>query len=465
MLDALHNASLLERPLDKLTLSSAATACVRDRRRQYEVRDYVAQKAEAASVLESVVASRTHELEQANEILRTQMAEREKIEEALRQSQKMEAVGQLTGGLAHDFNNMLTGVIGGLEMIQTRIAQGRVTELDRYVNTAASSAQRAAALTHRLLAFSRRQTLSPKPTDANALIDGMADLIRNTVGPAISVRITRPDALWTTLCDPNQLESALLNLVINARDAMPNGGELTIGMSNAQLGEAQQAALGEVRAGEYVALTVADTGTGMSEQTVARVFDPFYTTKPMGEGTGLGLSMVYGFARQSAGYIRVESELGRGTTICLYLPRSEGPAEAGPPAPAADPPRASPGETVLVVDDEATIRMLVQEVLAELGYAALEAENGKEGLRILKAHHSIDLLVTDVGLPGGMNGRQLADAARVERPDLRVLFITGYAETAAIGNGRLAPGLDVITKPFALRALASKIREMMPGQG
>ena len=466
LLGELRNASLLERPLDSLTLSSVSCAACRSRQRQYEVRAYIAQRSAAAATLEQLVASRTQELEDANGALRVQMAEREKIEEALRQSQKMEAVGQLTGGLAHDFNNMLAGISGSLEIMQTRIAQGRISEVGRYLTAAASSASRAAALTHRLLAFSRRQTLSPKPTDAYALINGMGELIRGTVGPGVDVELVCGDTLWTTLCDPNQLENALLNLVINARDAMPDGGRLTLEAANARLDDAYVSRQVDVQAGQYVVLAITDTGTGMQPDVASRAFDPFFTTKPMGEGTGLGLSMVYGFAKQSAGHVRIASELGKGTTVRLYLPRFAGALPSADKTAELQPmPRAHAGETVLVVDDEATLRMLICEVLHDLGYAAAEAGDAREGLRILQSGQPIDLLITDVGLPNGMNGRQLADAARSQRPDLRVLFITGYAESAAVSDGRLGPGMEVITKPFGLHKLATQIRAMVEQSG
>ena len=413
--------------------------------------------------LEQQVALRTAELEAALAALRVQMAERERVEDALRQSQKMEAVGQLTGGLAHDFNNLLTGITGSLELLQARIAQGRIKDVDRYVNAAQGAARRAAALTQRLLAFSRRQTLDPKPTDANRLIAGMEELIRRTVGPEITVETVAVGGLWSTLVDPGQLENALLNLCINARDAMPDGGRITIETGNRWL-DARVARERDLEPGQYVSLCVTDTGTGMTPEVIAKAFDPFFTTKPIGQGTGLGLSMIYGFTKQSGGQVRIYSELGRGTTVCLYLPRHIGSAESAEAVPElADAPRAQQGETVLVVDDEPTIRMLVAEVLQDLGYTAIEAADGSSGLRVLQSDVRIDLLVTDVGLPGGINGRQVADAARVTRPDLKVLFITGYAENAVVSHGHLDPGMHVVTKPFAMEALASRIKDLISG--
>ena len=386
----------------------------------------------------------------------------QQAEEKLRQSQKMEAVGQLTGGLAHDFNNLLTGVTGSLELLQTRIAQGRIKDVDRYINAAQGAAKRAAALTHRLLAFSRRQTLDPKPTDINRLIAGMEDLIRRTVGPAIVLEpLVAAAGLWTTQVDKGQLENALLNLCINARDAMPDGGKITIETGNRWLDQ-RAAAERELSPGQYVSMCVSDTGTGMPSDVIARAFDPFFTTKPIGQGTGLGLSMIYGFAKQSGGQVRLCSEVGQGTMVCIYLPRHLGKADTAEDVPElADAPRAQQGETVLVVDDEPTVRMLVTEVLEDLGYIAIEAADGAAGLKVLQSDVRVDLLVTDVGLPGGMNGRQVADAARVARPALKVLFITGYAENAVISHGHLDPGMHVLTKPFAMEALASRIKELI----
>ncbi|MFC4166968.1 PAS domain S-box protein [Teichococcus aestuarii] len=386
-----------------------------------------------------------------------------RAEEALRQSQKMEAVGQLTGGVAHDFNNLLTGITGSLELMSLRIGQGRISELEHYVAAAQGAARRAAALTHRLLAFSRRQTLAPSPTNINRLVAGMEELIRRTVGPEIEVEVVGAAGLWPALIDANQLENALLNLCINARDAMPEGGRITIETANRWLDE-QAIREQDLAPGQYLSLCVTDTGTGMAPEVIERAFDPFFTTKPLGQGTGLGLSMIYGFVRQSGGQVRIYSEPGQGTTMCLYLPRHHGPGEesARPDLPSAAP-GAGKGETVLVVDDEATIRQLISEVLEELGYAVLEAEDGAGGLGILQSDARIDLLVTDVGLTGGMNGRQMADAARLARPDLKVLFITGYAENAVMGSRPLEAGMHVLTKPFAMDILAHRVTTLIAG--
>jgi len=383
------------------------------------------------------------------------------LNDRLRQSQKMEAVGQLTGGIAHDFNNLLTGIVGSLGLLQTRVAQGRLGGLDRYIGAATSSANRAASLTHRLLAFSRRQPLDPKVVDVNRLTASMEELIRRTAGPAIHVETVMAGGLWKTLCDANQLENALLNLAINACDAMPDGGRLTIEAANVRLDDLYARRHYDVAPGHYVAMSVTDTGTGMTPEVVARVFEPFFTTKPLGEGTGLGLSMVYGFAKQSNGYASIYSEVGRGTTVRLYLPRTSGEEEEVALPEAAPDIAAKTSGTVLLVDDEPVVRMLIGEILQDQDYEVIEAGNGAEALRVLQSGRRVDLLVSDVGLPGGMNGRQLADAARVHQPKLKVLFITGYAESAIVGNGVLEAHMQMLTKPFAMDVLAAKVKAML----
>lgn len=388
-------------------------------------------------------------------------AELEQAQEALRQSQKMEAVGQLTGGLAHDFNNLLAGISGSLDLMQTRIEQGRFDELDRYLTGAQGAARRAAALTHRLLAFSRRQTLEPKPTDVDRLVANMKDLVRRTVGPETAVEIHGKDGLWSTLVDPNQLENVLLNLCINARDAMPDGGTISIETGNRTIDRAA-GSMREISAGDYVSLAVSDNGVGMTPEVAKRAFEPFYTTKPIGLGTGLGLSMIHGFVNQSGGHVRIHSAVGQGTTVTVFLPR-HAIAEAAPAnveVEIADP-AAKRSETVLVIDDEALVRMLVVEVLEDLGYRTLEAGDGPEGLKILRSGAKIDLLITDVGLPNGMNGRQVADAARELRPDLKVMFVTGYAETAVLSNGHLDSGMQIVTKPFEISTFAKRVQEFV----
>ena len=418
--------------------------------------------------LEETVAERTGELTSANTRLQAEAEERERIEDTLRQSLKMEAVGQLTGGLAHDFNNLLASISGNLELMRIRTDQGRTAEIIRYIEVAMASVNRATALTHRLLAFSRRQTLDPKPTDVNRLLGDMEELFRRTAGPGVEVEIKLASDLWPALCDPNQLENALLNLVINARDAMPDGGHLLMETANSVFpdwrGVSQGEPPGKVPAGEYMGLFVTDTGVGMSPDVMARAFDPFFTTKPTGQGTGLGLSMIYGFVQQSGGYVLLSSEEGRGTMVSIYLPRHFGTATGrdGINA-AAEPTYAEAGAVVLLVEDELALRMVIVEVLSDLGYTVLEAGNSQSGLQIVESSVRIDLLLTDVGLPGGMNGRQLADAARERRPGLKVLFLTGYAESVVAGNSGMEQGMEIMSKPFALDKLVAKVEGMVSG--
>lgn len=412
--------------------------------------------------LELRVAERTRELASTNELLKVEMAEREQAEEALRHAQKMDAIGQLTGGIAHDFNNMLTGVLGALDLIQRRVAAGRVSEIDRYINAAMTSANRAAALTHRLLAFARRQSLNNSAVDVNRMVHSMEELVRRTLGESIELQIQLGGELRRAQTDEHQLENALLNLVINARDAMPEGGRLSILSTNVTLA-AQQ---GAITAGDYVQLCVEDTGSGMSAELLEKVFDPFFTTKPIGQGTGLGLSMVYGFVKQTGGHVLIDSREGVGTRVELYLPchfqsgqGSEQVLDTGVT------PRAGHGESVLVVEDEEAVRMLVVDALSELGYTMLEACDSKSALPLLQGARRIDLLVSDVGLPG-LNGRQLAEIARQYRPGLQVLFMTGYARNAEIRGEFLGDGMDLLTKPFTVDELALRVRTMLehPGQ-
>lgn len=406
--------------------------------------DIDAQK-RAAELLEARIAERSRELENANE--------------ALRQSQKMEAVGQLTGGIAHDFNNLLTGVIGGLEMMQTRLAQNRPEDADRCANLALQSAHRAAALTHRLLAFSRRQPLEPRTVCANDLVRSMRELIDRTLGPGVCLQVQPSTDLWPTRCDVNQLENTLLNLVLNARDAMPDGGILTIATSNRQV-DSPGLLQGEAEAGAFVCLTVSDDGVGMSAEVVEHVFEPFFTTKPLGEGTGLGLSMVYGFARQSGGFVRIDSEPGVGTSVNVYLPRSDRMPESSTVAdtPVAAEPVLSP-RTVLVVDDEAHVRELVSGLLEDLGHRCLQAADSVTALQIAQTPQQvIDLLITDVGLPG-VDGRQLAARTRTHHPDVRVLFITGYASEAIFEADE--NGMELLNKPFSMGELAHRIGKLL----
>ena len=386
-----------------------------------------------------------------------EVAERTQVEHTLHQAQKMEAVGQLTGGIAHDFNNLLTGVIGSLELMQRRHRAGKSVDDERYINAAVTSAQRAAALTQRLLAFSRRQTLDLKPIDVNQLVASLEDLLQRTTGENIEIVTRLAAGLSLARMDANQLESALLNLVINARDAMPHGGTITVTTASVHL-ERDQGEPIHLKAGEYVTLTVTDTGVGMTPQVLAKVFEPFFTTKPIGKGTGLGLSMVYGYMRQANGAVQILSEPGKGTCIQLYMPCHVGDEAILAVAQNTAAPLGT-GEVVLVVEDETVVRSLIVEVLDDLGYQTLEAGNAQEAIPILETAQRIDLMISDVGLPG-MNGRQLADLAQSRRPQLKVLFATGYAE-GTNASDFLAPNMEIITKPFAIDALANKISEML----
>jgi PAS domain S-box-containing protein len=417
------------------------------RKSETEARSAAAALTDLNRTLEQRVQERTTQLMQT--------------EDALRQSQKMEAIGQLTGGIAHDFNNLLQGITGGLDLVKKRVMQGRFNELDRFISGAMASATRASALTHRLLAFSRRQPLAPTAVEVNPLLASMEELLRRTLGEHVHLELVTAGGLWLTKCDPNQLENALLNLVINARDAMPDGGTLTVETENSHLDSAYAALHQDIECGQYVCISVKDTGTGMSAATIAKAFEPFFTTKPLGRGTGLGLSMIYGFAKQSGGHAKIDSELGKGTTVKLYLPRYSGEIEEEGLIPdLSDVRNAHTNETVLVVEDEFVVRELIVEVLKELGYSTLEAEDGPAALKILQSAQRVDLLISDIGLPG-LNGRQIVEAARATRPALKVLFMTGYAENAAMAAGFLEPGMSMITKPFAMEALATRVREIL----
>ena len=402
------------------------------------------------------------ELRALNETLEQRVADRTadlmEAEASLRQSQKMEAVGQLTGGIAHDFNNMLTGVIGAMDIMKRRLAAKRYDDLDRFMDAAAASAQRAAGLTARLLAFSRRQSLDAQAVDTNALVRSLDDLLRRTIHENIVLEIVTADDLPPATVDANQLDSAILNLSINGRDAMPDGGKLTIETRLATI-EEDVARRQDVEPGRYVVISVTDTGVGMAPDVLEKVFDPFFTTKPIGQGTGLGLSMVYGFARQSAGQVRVHSQPGIGTTVSIHLPVAEGTADVLTPRPAVAMPEGA-GQNVLLVEDDDAVRLLVREVLSELSYSAIEAEKADDAIAVLQSDRPIDLMISDVGLPG-MNGRQLAEIARRHRPDLPILFVTGYAENAAIRADFLGTGMAMITKPFSIDTLAAKIAEMI----
>jgi PAS domain S-box-containing protein len=383
-------------------------------------------------------------------------------EDALRQAQKMEAVGQLTGGIAHDFNNLLTGIIGSLDLMKRKAAQGRTADVERYAEAATASAHRAAALTQRLLAFSRRQPLDPKVIQVGDLIAEMVDLIRQSIGEAIEIVLDSPPGTWPVKCDPNQLESAILNLAINARDAMPGSGRLSIEIANLTVGAAGDPRNQLAAPGEYVAILVRDTGHGMDAEVLGKVFEPFFTTKPIGAGTGLGLSMIYGFARQSEGFVTIESTPGLGTAVSIHLPRATAAASVAASAAVLGEPRETHRSgKVLVVEDEPAVRALVVDALQDMGHEVIAASDGQAGFELLSKDSGIDLLVTDVGLPG-LNGRQLADAGRVLDPELKILFMTGYAHNAT-GNDAdwLGWGMEVITKPFAVETLAERVQHIL----
>jgi PAS domain S-box-containing protein len=426
--------------IDNANLSQAMRREIAERRRAQEA------LTDLNATLEGQVVERTEQLR--------------RNEEALRQSQKMEAVGQLTGGVAHDFNNLLQVIIGNLETLQRNLPTDS-PRLQRAMRHAMNGAQRAAALTQRLLAFSRRQPLDPKPIDVNVLVNGLSDMVHRTLGETIAVETVLGAGVWRVEADPNELEAAILNLAVNARDAMPEGGRLTLETVNAHIDEAYAAAHAEVLAGQYVLISVTDTGAGMNPQTVAQAFEPFFTTKPVGKGTGLGLSQVYGFVKQSSGHVKIYSEPDQGTTVKLYLPRLAG--EAVPDSELDQPlnPEAGREETLLVVEDDDDVRAYSVDSLRELGYRVLETRDGPSALRLLDQESRVDLLFTDVVLPNGMTGAQLAAQARSIRPSLKVLFTTGYARNAIVHHGRLDNGVHLIVKPFSFNDLAAKVRDVL----
>ena len=426
--------------IDNVNLAQAAQREIEERRRAEDA------LREMNASLEELVAERTAKLQEN--------------EQALRQAQKMEAVGQLTGGVAHDFNNLLQVILGNLEIVHRNLPPD-AARLRRATAQAITGARRAASLTQRLLAFSRRQPLDPKPLNVNTLVTGLSEMVHRTLGETISVESVLAAGLWQVEADANELEAAILNLAVNARDAMRGGGRLTIETANTHIDEAYAAALPEVAPGQYVLISISDTGSGMDEATLSRAFEPFFTTKPVGQGTGLGLSQVYGFVKQSGGHVKIYSEPDQGTTVRIYLPRlgvSEGPAE---PEDELLPPDGSSAETILVVEDDDDVRTYSVEVLRELGYRVIEAHDGPSALRLLERQGPVALLFTDVVLPGGMTGAQVAAQARVLRPDLKILFTTGYARNAIIHQGRLDKGVRLITKPFGSGELAEKVRSVL----
>ncbi len=420
----------------------------------------------AAALLLAVAAGRSQRQTQrwrdAASALAVEAKERERVEAQLRQLQKMEAVGQLTGGIAHDFNNMLAVIIGGLNLVQRRLARGDA-DVGRYVEAAMDGATRAATLTQRLLAFSRQQPLQPEPLAVNDLVAGMSEMLRRTLGDEVRLETVLAGGLWKTKADAGQLENALLNLAVNARDAMPEGGRLTVETANAHLDEAY-ACDNDAKPGQYVLIAVTDTGTGMPPEVAARAFDPFFTTKGVGKGTGLGLSQTFGFVKQSAGHIKIYSESGHGTTFKVYLPRlfEEAAAAEMRRRPPLDLVHGRPEEIVLLVEDEDRVRLVSADALRELGYTVIHAGSGDEALALLRIHPDVTLLLTDVMMPG-MNGRELAERVQAERPAMKVLFATGYTRNAIVHNGVLDPGVNLISKPFTLEQIATKIRSVLNG--
>jgi signal transduction histidine kinase len=438
---------------------------VTDRKRELvELRNFT-------ETLDAAVKQRTHELEARTRELEAENEARRKAEELLRQAQKMEAVGQLTGGVAHDFNNLLTIMQGGLEMIGRQVpildASPAASRIVRGKDMALEAVQRATRLTERLLAFARQQPLEPKAIDANRLIAGVCELLRRMVGETVALETVLSAGLWITQADVNQLENAILNLVLNARDAMPSGGKVTIETTNAHLDDAYVRKLAEpVKAGQYVMISVSDTGSGMDANTQQRAFEPFFTTKGVGKGTGLGLSQVYGFVRQSTGHVAIYSEVGEGTTVKIYLPRYHGEEDVAEESRRSTSDRQSLGaETILVVEDDEALRLYTVEILSDLGYSVLEAASAAAALEIIGRGPDIDLLFTDIVMPGGMNGRQLGDEAMRQKPKLKVLFTTGYTANAIVHHGRLDPDVELISKPFTYETLGRKIRTILDTKG
>ncbi len=429
-----------------------------------ELHDVAVALADADAAVRLANSDLRHLNETLEQRVVTEIAERTKAQEALRQSQKMETIGHLTGGVAHDFNNLLQVIIGNLESLRRRapnLTAMQAAEILRPADAALRGAERAAMLTRQLLAFARRQPLTPATLDLNKLVSGMSEILRRTLGERVAIETILAGGLWPCFSDANQLESALLNLAVNARDAMPEGGKLTVETANTYLDERYSEAHDEVAAGQYVMLAVSDTGIGMTPEVIAQAFDPFFTTKGPGHGTGLGLSQVYGFLKQSGGHTKIYSEPGAGTTIKLYLPRFSTGGSLEEVAAEPHPELTEIGELVLVVEDDEAVRQYSCDILRELGYRVIEAGDGPAAMRLLDEHPEVSLLFTDVGLPGGMNGRQVADAARQKRPKLKVLFTTGYARNAIVHHGRLDAGLELIVKPYTYPALAAKIRAVL----
>jgi signal transduction histidine kinase/ActR/RegA family two-component response regulator len=449
--------SLLERPVQTITLLSAIRSCLRARRRQHEVHGYMLERERAAAELERLVMERTRDLKDANERLRLEMAEREQAEAALRQTQKMEAIGQMTGGIAHDFNNLLTAVLGNIELAARRVEDGRTRNL---LSGATEAAERGAKLTHQLLTFSRKQQLRLEAVDLNALVSNMRDLLFRTIGATIRIDMLLHEELWPAVVDPTQVELVILNLALNARDAMPSGGRLTIATENIVMDRASAPQI-DLPQGDFIAVSVSDTGTGMSEEVLARALEPFFTTKTLGSGTGLGLSQVYGVARQSGGTVRIESKLGQGTRIWVYFPRAKSVA-APRTVETTESPRSGRQGRILVVDDDRDVRRYISTALAEFGYTVTEAINARQALDILGRGDQFDLALIDYAMPE-TNGKELVKALRLRHSAPRhILFMTGYVADADDILDEAASGA-VLRKPFTVVELASAAERLISG--
>jgi signal transduction histidine kinase/CheY-like chemotaxis protein len=449
LLEGLRNVSLLERPIETVTLISAVQAALRARRHQYETRDLLVERTRAAAQLERLVAERTRELEGTNRRLRAEIAEREKVEATLRQAQKIEAIGQLTGGVAHDFNNLLTAVLASLELASLQVTNETT---HRLLSNAERAARRGAELTNKLLAFARKQHLKAEVTDLNALVSSMGDLLFRTIGSTVRIETVLRKDLWPAVVDASQIELVILNLALNARDAMPDGGRLTVATTN--VGASDPTRPSELSAGDYVAVSVSDTGTGIAEDVLGKVFDPFFTTKDIGRGTGLGLSQVYGMARQSGGTVRIDTQLGRGTTVTVYIPRAAVAATARPAEAVAVVPGDRHHGRILVVDDDADVRTVAVIALESLGYAVSVAESGRAALEMLERGAMVDLMLIDYAMPE-LNGIATLRLVRAKRATLPVVIMTGYADTATLEKE--AGWYDILRKPFNLAELAVKV--------
>jgi signal transduction histidine kinase/ActR/RegA family two-component response regulator len=452
LLNSLGNVSLLERPLGSVTLVSALKTALRARRRQYEVQDYLLERELSAAHMEDLVRERTQQLQDTNQQLRLEIAERKQAEAALQQAQKMELIGQMTGGVAHDFNNLLTAVLGNLELASHRNADAKIR---RYLAGATHAAQRGAKLTSQLLAFSRRQRLETEPTDLNALVSGMSDLLFRTIGSTIRIETVLHKGLWPALIDASQIELVILNLAINARDAMPGGGRLTITTSNINIQDAKRPR--ELAAAEYVVVSVSDTGTGMTEEVLKKVFEPFFTTKAIGSGTGLGLSQVYGIAKQTGGGVRIDTELGSGTTVTVYLPRAQGRPLQHPAGREATRSLPTRNATILVADDDHDVRDLTAACLESLGYSVLLADSGRSAIETVNSNTLIDLLMIDIAMPE-MNGVEAGSTISARRPELPIIYMTGYVDSSALdGQGQRR----LLKKPFTVAELELRVDEAL----